>query len=390
MAGNPSREVVCMKKILALLLTLCLVLGIASAALAAGAPKITKQPVSATTDKNGKVTFSLKVKNAKGITWKFINPENGEEILASQISKLFKGLKVSGQNRTTLVLKNVPDEMHNWSLYCHLTGNGYKVDSDIVQLKVYGLPDEPTPAPEPEITPEPEPEITPEPVPEVTPEPVQEITPEPQPDSVPSPETNPESSPEATPVPSEEPVDPFRTAEDAQINEQLSRIITVSAEGLILCPLDARGKPIEDQQADTLTFEGSGDISVRSENPVKYWVINGIHVEPEGDVKGFVLKNITQDLTISAKVEMASSAADVDESVQCQVTCTGCSFTYLAGDLRSAVSGSVPSGAVITVMADSVDAAAKGYSINGGPAEQEGKLSFRLTVTGDTAITIAP
>ena len=103
---------------------------------------------------------------------------------------------------------------------------------------------------------------------------------------------------------------------------------------------------------------------------------------------GFTLKNITQNLTISAKAAEAASAAQVDESVQCQVTCTGCTFTYLAGGLKGAVSGSVPAGAVITVMAADTEAAARGYSINGGAVEQVGKNTFRLTITEDTTIVI--
>ncbi len=67
-----------MKKLLAFLLVLCLALGLASVALAAG-PKISKQPESATTDEKGTVTFKLKASGYKGLTWRFVNPETGEE-----------------------------------------------------------------------------------------------------------------------------------------------------------------------------------------------------------------------------------------------------------------------------------------------------------------------
>ena len=385
-----------MKKILALLLALCLVLGIVSAALAAaGAPKITKQPVSATTDKNGKVTFSIKVKNAKAITWYFINPANGEEITARNISKLFKGLKVANPNGTNLTLKKVPQEMHNWSLYCHLTGNGYHINSDIVQLKVYGMPDDEVITPEPasasDVQADPA-AVTPEPV-TATPEPasVSDVQAEPAavtPQPAPASDTQPEGFAE-TPAPE----DPFHNAEDDALLSEATRQITISAQDLILCPLDARGNPLEDQQASTLTFEGAdnANVEVRSGNPVKYWVINGIRIEPIGaNVNAFILKNVTTDLTISAQFDLASQtpAAELDTSIQCQVTCTGCSFTYLAGGLKSVASGSVPSGATIIVLADNRDAAQSGYRINGGEAEQTGKLSFRLTITEDTVITL--
>ena len=53
--------------------------------------------------------------------------------------KLFKKIKVVGPNRTKITLNRVPEEMHGWTVYAHLNGNGYKVNSERVQLLVYGM-----------------------------------------------------------------------------------------------------------------------------------------------------------------------------------------------------------------------------------------------------------
>ena len=48
-----------MKKLLGIVLTLCLVLTLAADAFAASKPEITKQPETATTSKKGAVSFSI-------------------------------------------------------------------------------------------------------------------------------------------------------------------------------------------------------------------------------------------------------------------------------------------------------------------------------------------
>ena len=76
----------------------------------------------------------------------------------------------------------------------------------------------------------------------------------------------------------------------------------------------------------------------------------------------------------------------INDSDRIQVTCVGCKFTYMAGNLVSVTAGSVPRGADIIVMADNTAAAAGGYSVNGSEFTREGKISFRLTVTENTEI----
>ena len=390
-----------MKRVVSFLLVLCLVLGLASVALAAGAPKITKQPESAISNKNGTVTFEIKLKNFKngGITWKLINPETEEIINASQIATVFKGVKVSGANRTKLTLKKVPPEMHGWSVYCHISQNGYTIDSDIVELRVYEV-ENATPTPPPETPAEETPaqeapaEVTPAPEAPAEETPAQEqpaeVTPAPEvpaevtaaPDAPVEQQPEQEAVPEITP----EPTPAYVLDDEGEIEEEES-IITINGENVSLYPLDSRGNVTSEEKATTLTFEDAGNVKVVADGPVNYWIIDGMRFEPADPLSGFTLKNVTHSLDISAVLQQVSASDNnIDDSVQFTVTCEGCTFTYLKGDISSAVSGSVPSGASVTVMADTSELADRGYCINGGEASHEGQASFRLKITEDTTI----
>jgi hypothetical protein len=384
------------KKFVSLLLVLCLVLGIASVALAAGAPRINRHPESKTTNKNRQVTFSIDAENfsQKESGWRFVNPATGEEFNVIQLrDDVFKSEKFdykASDKKKKITLLNVPDAMHGWEVYMHLAGNGYELDSERVRLWCYGLEEGQIPASATDAVPEEQPvEQPPEEQPPVE-QPVEQ-----------SPVEQPvEQSPVEQPVeqppveqPAEQPVElPAETPEEQPAEEpELSynpdepRIITVTADNVTLCPVDARGNLLEDQAAAILTFENSGSVAVRSDVPVKYWLINGIRIEPVESVTGFVLKNVMTDLSISAKLDQAGSATEVDPNTPCQVTCTGCSFTYRKGGLSSVTSGTVPLGATIIVFTDNADA---GYSINGGAPEHAGSTSFRLEITGDTTIAV--
>jgi hypothetical protein len=132
-------------------------------------------------------------------------------------------------------------------------------------------------------------------------------------------------------------------------------------------------------------------VIVTSETPVKYWMLNGMRVETDTDTPTrLLLKNITSDLTLGAKFQKASNATaeEVDPDSPCEVTCTGCTFTYHKGGLKSVSSGSVPAGATIIVFTSDVKAAQKGFSINGEAPEYQGSTSFRLKIEDDTTIEI--
>ena len=352
-----------MKKILALVLTLCLVLGLVVEAFAASnKPEFTQQPKSATTSKKGTVSFSVKIKGkVKTITWYFINPETGEKITGKKLKNTFKKISVSNPNSKKITLKKVPDEMHGWTVYCHIAGNGYNLDSDPVVLNVYGK----DPVTEPvKIT------------------------------SEASTSTSTEDSSAASSGTSSDSAGTSAGAkttaaaavEDEEEIEAQDREITVTASDPVLYVIDAMGKATSEIPQTTLTFINTGNFAVRSDEPIKNWTINGFRVEPLEPVNGFNVFNVTTNTAVKLSVVRQTAAtAQVDESQSCTVSCIGCAFTYFPKGLISVTDGSVPAGAVITVFSTETD---KGYSVNGAEPINQGKASFSLTVRQDTTISM--
>ena len=345
-----------MKKFVALLLICCLTLGLATA-YAAG-PKITNPPECGKPKSETTVVIEIKAKSYKGLTWRFVNPETNEEVTAKELSNVFKGIKVKNPNKSKITLENVPAEMNGWSVYCHLTGNGYQVDSERLTLSIGSSSEAAAPA--------------------ATAAPAAS-----EPAAEPAAAPAPAAEPDETAVQAEPAAEPESFAEEEEVIPA-PEMITVTGENVTLFPLDTFGRPDEEKGASSLSFTEFGSVEARAEVEVEYWIVNGIRVTPDENVTSVKLQNITSDMVIAAV------APDPDEAVlndndRVQIVCTGCYFTYMADNLVSVTSGSVPRGADIIVMADS-NAAAGGYSINGGEYVREGKISFRLTVTEDTEI----
>lgn len=130
-----------MKRILWLILAMTLIFVFTADAFAASKPKITKQPVDGTV-KKGKVTFTCEITGEiDALSWYFVNPETQEKIASKNIGTKFKKLKVTKPNKgkvKKLALSNVPEELHGWQVYCHVTGNGYRLDSDPAYILIEG------------------------------------------------------------------------------------------------------------------------------------------------------------------------------------------------------------------------------------------------------------
>lgn len=357
-----------MKKVVSLLLILCLVLGISCTALA-DVPSFTTQPVDSTTDKGGNLSLIFKGEGfvPNDSSWHFIEPDTGKEWTGPQLREEMKARKVhnftltASEGKQKLYLTGVPKFMHGWEVYVLLVGDGGSVESNHIHVYWYGMdPNTKYDAAAAAAA-------------------KQQTSTQPAAKNGKNTQTKADA---AAPAPAEVPEEPAGP-----------KIITVTADKVTMYPVDSRGNAIEDQAAETLTFEDIGSVAVRSDEPVKYWTVNGIRIEPDGDnVTSFVLKNITSDLVISAKVQKASSAAassaEINPDSPCEVTCTGCTFTYHKGGLKSATSGTVPAGATIIVFTSDAQAAQRGYSINGDSPEHQGSTSFRLKIEEDTTISV--
>ena len=360
-----------MKKIVSLLLVLCLLLGVSCSALAAGeTPVFTQQPVDSTTDRYGNLSLIFKGENftPNESSWHFVDPDSGNEWTGPQLRDEMKARKINNftltasEGKQKLYLTNVPKFMHRWEVYVVLVKDGVKVESNHIHIYWQGL--DPTKKYEAAAK-----------------------------DSGKTTATN--DGKTTTSGKDGKTADGKTTAADgtaaaqAEPDPDVPKIITVTADKVTLCPVDSRGNALEDKAATSLTFEDSGNVAIRSETPVKYWIVNGIRIEPTESLTSFVLKNVTTDLTISAKfAKSAASSETVDPDSPCEVTCVGCTFTYHKGGLKSVSSGTVPSGATIIVFTSDAKPAAKGFTVDGVSGENQGLSSFRLKIEDDTTISV--
>ena len=348
-----------MKKILGLVLVLCLVLSFATDALAAKKVQITKQPESATTNKQGTVKFSIKIKGSANITWYFVNPATGEKTTGRKLNTVFKKVKVSGANKNTITLKKVPEEMHGWYVYCHLTSNGYKLDSKMVVLNVYGK----DPAPEPA-----------------------------NPETIPGEGETVAAAPEVGTTSDDGYLITSDDDDDKGIDPEAVEVkdkpITVSATAKVLYKVNNMGKVEDTEPSSTLDFINSGSFLVKSSEPIKKFTLNGMRFEPAEPLYEFKILNVTDSVSLNlttARVPIADQNLDTSNMVH--VSCQGCTFTYMP-TLISVSQGQVPSGAFITVIGGNSDLLANGYSVNGGAPDHQGLASFRIQVTEDTNIVL--
>ena len=353
-----------MKRLISFLAVLALALGCCSAALAAKVT-ITKQPETRTVKAGGTVSFSVKAKNTDGesITWYFVNPDTGEEITGRKLPSAFKGLRVSTPNGKTIKLVKVPEEMHGWFVYCRIGPKNGGLTTDTVRLLIAGMP-EPEQNSVPKQTAEPEVSAKAEKEDEVS-----------EPASV--------KEPEKTEEEEEEPV---------------AKAVTIRGSKVDLYALDAKGN-VTGGAVRELTFEnGSADFFIclpeGSEGTIQYVTIDNVRLTPEGETTGMSVRGWPTSATVKIKTvkEGASSSespaaepAVVDESDLVSVSCTRCRFT--GGGNSYVESGRVPRGTTVTVIASGGDVA-QGYSVNGSPLEHAGEASFKLTVDGDTEITM--
>ena len=417
-----------MKRILGLMLILCLTLGCIAPASAAKKVKILRQPQTQTVKAGGKVTFSFKAENNNVITWYLVNPETGEKIAASKISSVFKGVRVGGQNSWTLTIKRVTSDMHGWGVFARAgIDRTHYTDTDTVQLLIKGMATDSTGAETSEEgdTADDGAEQQGEdeddggsadkakPVNEGdTAQKGEDATQEGE-DAAPAGDTqiadtqteagdaaataeNAEAAkpeePEEDPDESDQEIDKDYVPEDINPDE-----INITANNALLFELDEEGNPIG-EGATSLTFMKVANFFVKlnKEGEFQYWSINGARFLLGESLTSFTLRDVKESMSISAKVQSASLAtieAALNRDQMCTITCTNCTFTYLLDGIVQQTSGQVPAGAIIRVIAGDPDNAAgrkfvigKGYSINGGEPEYQEKASFNLTVTGDTTI----
>ena len=117
------------------LMVLCCTISLAESFL------ITTQPESQTVDPGESITFSVEatgVSSDTPITWYFSNPKTGESYTGRQLSMTVQGVKVKNPNSLNITLKDVPEELHEWTVYCHIGTKSSGIDSETAYIYISG------------------------------------------------------------------------------------------------------------------------------------------------------------------------------------------------------------------------------------------------------------
>ena len=385
-----------MKRIVGLILVLCLVFSLVAEALAAPKWEILEQPQAVTNEKKKTVTISINVKG-KGVKyqWVFVNPEDPDDKVTGKNlakDKRFKGIKVKDYTKKKITLSKIPEALHGWNVYCHLYSNAYKMDSEPTVIQVPGMEPVQTAA-EAAAAAEAEAAAAETAAAEAAAAEaaaaeaaVEAAATETEAAAVEAGAETAAAAEAETAAEGEEEVGD--DDEGIAVAEEPQEFV-ITANGKYLYKADSMGNPEGEEPASSLTLLGTSNVFVKSDSPIKSWTLNGVRMEPAEEVTSFKLLNLTSDTTLNVKTAIKTAAsAKVDESTSCKVTCEGCSFTYMPKGLKSVKEGEVPSGAVIYVFADKSESVANGYSVNGGEPENPGASSMQVTITGDTSIAV--
>ncbi len=378
-----------MKRFLSVLVVLALVLGCVSAALAAG-PKITKQPETKEVKKGGKISYTVRAQNTSGlgITWYFTEPGTGKVFTGKTISSHIKGLRVINPNSLSITLRNVPEEMHGYELYCHIGSRSSGVNSQTVTVLIKGM-DAPvkTSPKKSSSNDEDEDEGTSS---KASSGDENEGEDEDEGSSKGSKKTGTTSETSKTSTtskatPTKEPEEPAKPTP-----------VTITAgKGIELYAVDRLGNLNGSAQA-TMTFpSGTANFYAKlpagTEGSIQYLTIGSLRITPAGEVSGMSIRGVTASGSVRVKVAKPGQAAPVedeepvDPSKLVTVKCTNCRFTGWHNTFVE--SGQVPAGSTITVIASN-GLINKGYSINGEEAEHKDQATFRMVVDADTTITM--
>ena len=364
-----------MKRIVAFMAVLCLLLSCFS--FASAAVSITQQPKTQTVKAGGSLTFKVKAKGVgdSSITWYFTNPATGEVVTGRKLKEAVGGgLKVQNPNSLNITLKKIPESMHGWTLHCHIGRKGAGVDTDEVMILIAGKP-----------------------APTVTPKP----------------STSESSSGSAKEKNSGNDEKGSKDEDSGDSGESELPTVTATPEPpkpivitgnkkIELYRMDKNGA-ITGSAAEELTFQPgeTANFYVKlpegTEGTIKYVTVGGIRLTPDGEVKGMSIRGWDSSATVRVKIDTGeeeepeatrrpvTTPEPVDESQLVTVTCENCRFTGYTNSY--AETGKVPVGTTITVVA-SGGLISKGYTINKAKKQYKNKASFQIVIEEDTTISL--
>ncbi len=105
--------------------------------------KVTKEPMTEYVDPGGDCWFIAKAVNAIRAEWHFLSPNGKEDYKYDEVGALFPGLQVIDGDTDSLQLKNIPQEMTGWKVYCRFSNGIDVAETTWAEVRVEPPPVEP-------------------------------------------------------------------------------------------------------------------------------------------------------------------------------------------------------------------------------------------------------
>ncbi len=103
-----------------------------------GVPKVTKSPTSETVSVGGSCYFVAKYEDAIWAEWHFVNPDGTRDLLYTDAAKEFPTLEIINGYTSTMQLKNIPETLNYWKVYCRFSNNIGAANTTSAMITVTG------------------------------------------------------------------------------------------------------------------------------------------------------------------------------------------------------------------------------------------------------------
>ena len=103
---------------------------------AAALPVVTKSPTDEKVIVNGSCYFVAKYQNAIWAVWHFVSPDGMYDLDYTDIAAILPAMEILGGDTSTMQLKNIPQSLNNWRVYCRFSNRSGSVDTSKALLTV--------------------------------------------------------------------------------------------------------------------------------------------------------------------------------------------------------------------------------------------------------------
>lgn len=106
----------------------------------ASVPTITKSPTGETVEAGGSAMFLAKSEGATRTEWHFVNSDFSQDLDYAEAAQVFDRLEIIDGDTGSLVLRNIPESLNGWSVYCHFSNAVGSADTDRAAITVKASP----------------------------------------------------------------------------------------------------------------------------------------------------------------------------------------------------------------------------------------------------------